>query len=245
MTDKPLAGRIVLVTGASRGIGYFAAREIAAQGAHVIAVARTVGGLEELDDEIQASGGSATLVPADLREYDSIDRLGAAIFERWGKLDGLVANAGALGVLSPIAHVAPKDFEQAFALNVTTNYRLIRSLDLLLRQSDAGRALFVTSGAARHPQPYWATYSVSKAALDMLVATWALEMQSTSVRVNLVNPGPLRTAMRNKAFPGEDAEKLQHPSVLAPEIARLISPSFADHGTLFDFPTGTSTSVLP
>jgi NAD(P)-dependent dehydrogenase (short-subunit alcohol dehydrogenase family) len=244
MTDKPLAGRIVLVTGASRGIGYFAAREIAAQGAHVIAVARTVGGLEELDDEIQSAGGSATLVPADLREYDSIDRLGAAIFERWGKLDGLVANAGALGVLSPVAHVAPKDFEQAFALNVTTNYRLIRSLDLLLRQSDAGRALFVTSGAARHAQPYWATYAASKAALDMLVTTWALEMRSTSVKVNLVNPGPLRTAMRNKAFPGEDAETLQHPSVLAPEIARLISPAFADHGTLFDFPTGTSTSVL-
>jgi NAD(P)-dependent dehydrogenase (short-subunit alcohol dehydrogenase family) len=244
MTDKPLAGRIVLVTGASRGIGYFAAREIAAQGAHVIAVARTVGGLEELDDEIQASGGSATLVPADLREYESIDRLGAAIFERWGRLDGLVANAGALGVLSPVAHIAPKDFEQTFALNVTANYRLIRSLDLLLRQSDAGRALFVTSGAARNPLPYWSVYASSKAALEALVTSWALEMQSTSVRVNLVNPGPLRTAMRNKAFPGEDAQKLQHPSALAPEIARLISPAFAAHGTLFDFLTGSATNLI-
>lgn len=244
MTDKPLAGRTILVTGASRGIGYFAAREIAAQGAHVIAVARTVGGLEDLDDEIKSAGGSATLVPADLREFDAIDRLGAAIFERWGKLDGLVANAAALGVLSPIAHVAPKDFDQAFALNVTANYRLIRSLELLLRQSDAGRALFVTSAEARHLMPYWATYAASKAALEALATTWALEMQTTPVRVNLINPGALRTAMRNKAFPGEDAEKLPHPSVIAPEIARLVSPAFTDHGTLVDFPTGSSTRLI-
>lgn len=244
MTSPTLAGKIVLVTGASRGIGYQAALEAGRRGAHVIAVARTVGGLEELDDEIQAAGGSTTLVPADLREFDSIDRLGRAIFERWGKLDALVGNAGMLNTVSPLAHVDPKEFDQVFALNVTANYRLIRSLDLLLRQSDAGRALFLSSGVVNRAQAYWGPYTATKAALEALVKVYAEEMKSTRVRVNLLNPGPLRTALRAKGWPGEDAETLQRPGVVAHDIIRMISPDFTETGTLFDFPTGTSKSLV-
>ncbi len=246
MTSSSLAGKIVLVTGASRGIGYQVALEAGRQGAHVIAVARTVGGLEELDDEIQAAGGSTTLVPADLRDFDGIDRLGKAIFDRWGRLDALVGNAGMLNTVSPVAHVDPKEFDTVFAVNVTANYRLIRSLDLLLRQSEAGRALFVTSGVVNRAQAYWGPYTATKAALEALVKVYAAEMQSTPVRVNLFNPGPLRTALRAKGWPGEDAETLKRPSVVAPDIIRMISPDFTDNGTLFDFPTGTvKTLVAP
>lgn len=243
MTSTSLAGKIVLVTGASRGIGYQAALEAGRRGAHVIAVARTVGGLEELDDEIQKAGGSTTLVPADLRDFDSIDRLGRAIFERWGHLDALVGNAGMLNTVSPLAHVDPKEFEQVFALNVTANYRLIRSMDLLLRQAEAGRALFLSSGVVNRAQAYWGPYTATKAALEALVKVYAEEMKTTPVKVNLLNPGPLRTALRAKGWPGEDVETLKRPVVVAPDVVRMISPEFGETGTLFDFPTGTSRSL--
>ena len=236
--NKELAGKVVLVTGASRGIGYAAALEAARRGAHVIAVARTVGGLEELDDEIQALGGSATLVPLDLRDGEAIDRLGAAIFERWGHLDGLVANAGQLGVLSPLPHIKPDDFDKVLAVNVTANYRLLRSLDLLLRQSEAGRAVFVSSSAARSARPFWGLYAASKAALDALVKSYAGEVAETKVRANVFYPGAVRTAMRAKAMPGENPETLPTPETIAPPLVDLLSPALNEQGRLFNIDSG-------
>lgn len=233
-----LAGKVVLVTGASRGIGYAAGIEAARRGAHVIAVARTVGGLEELDDEIQKLGGSATLVPLDLRDGDAVDRLGAAIFERWGHLDGLVANAGQLGVLSPVAHIKPDDFDKVLAVNVTANYRLLRSVDLLLRQAEAGRAAFVSSSSARSARPYWGLYAASKAALDALVKSYAGEIVQTKVRANVFYPGAVRTAMRAKAMPGENPETLPPPADIAPRLVDLLSPALDEQGRLFDMETG-------
>jgi NAD(P)-dependent dehydrogenase (short-subunit alcohol dehydrogenase family) len=227
--------RIVLVTGASRGIGRAAAKALAETGAHVIALARTVGGLEDLDDEIQKAGGSATLVPLDLRDYPALDRLGASIFERWGRLDGLFANAGQLGQLTPLAHLDPKVFQEALDVNVTANWRLIRSLDPLLRASDAGRALFVTTGAARKHTPFWGSYAVTKAALESLALTYAAECEGTNVKVNLLSPGPLRTKMREKAMPGEDPATLQPPEVVTPLVLELLSPSCTKHGEIVDF----------
>jgi NAD(P)-dependent dehydrogenase (short-subunit alcohol dehydrogenase family) len=235
--DRPLAGRVAVVTGASRGIGYEAAKAFAKAGAHLVAVARTVGGLEELDDEVQAAGGSATLVPLDLKDSAAIDRLGASIYERWGRLDILLGNAGVLGQMSPLGHVRPEAWDDSLAVNVTANWRLIRSLDPLLRQSDAGRAIFITSGAAHNCRPYWGTYSVAKAALEALARTYAAETEKTAIRVSLVNPGAMRTAMRAKAMPGEDPKTLPHPSELAPHLVELASPGFERTGTLFDFPS--------
>jgi len=237
MTDR-IDGRVAVVTGASRGIGQAAALALAEAGVHVIAVARTVGALEELDDEVNARGGSATLVPLDLKDYAGIDRLGAAIFSRWGRLDMLLGNAGLLGTITPLAHLEPKVFDEVMAVNVTANWRLIRSLDPLLRQSDAGRAVFLTSGVTYSFPPYWAAYSVSKAALEGLVRTYASEVAQAKVRVNLVNPGPLRTRMRAQAFPGEDPMTLPPPAALVGDLVRMLSPEFDGNGTLFDFPTG-------
>jgi NAD(P)-dependent dehydrogenase (short-subunit alcohol dehydrogenase family) len=236
---RPLDGRIAVVTGASRGIGYQAAKGFAAAGAHVVAVARTVGGLEELDDEIKGAGGSATLVPLDLKDSEGIDRLGAAIFERWGKLDVLFANAGVLGQLSPLGHIPPKVWDEVLAVNVTANWRLIRSLDPLLRLSDAGRALFMSSGAASKCRPFWGPYSVSKAALEALVRTYAQEVQSTPIRVVAIEPGRTRTAMRAKAMPGEDPLTLPEPSEIVPHLVEMSSPEFSRTNTLFDFPSRT------
>jgi NAD(P)-dependent dehydrogenase (short-subunit alcohol dehydrogenase family) len=238
-----LSGKVVLVTGASRGIGYQVALEAARRGAHIIAVARTVGGLEDLDDEIKAAGGDTTLVPLDVSDGDGIDRLGAAIFERWGKLDALIGNAGVAGVVSPVGHIEPKDFDQAIAVNVTANYRLIRSLDPLLRQSDAGRALFISSSIVTKAVPYFATYTATKMALDGLVRVYAAEMKNTKVRVNAFNPGPLRTAIRAKAFPGEDPTTLDPPSVVAPKIIDMILPAFTENGVLFDHRDGSTRPV--
>lgn len=241
---KTLADKIVLVTGASRGIGYQAALEAAKRGAHVIAVARTVGGLEELDDEIQAAGSSATLVPLDLRDFDGIDRLGRAVFERWGKLDGLVGNAAMLGGLSPLAHFEPKDFDRVMALNVTANYRLLRSVDLLLRQSDAGRAVFVSSSSALSARPFWGPYAASKAALEALVKSYASETAGASkVRTNLFYPGAVRTAMRAQAVPGEDPDTLPRPVVLAPRLIDMLEPSFTENRTLFDWEKQALTAL--
>src|SRR5581483_6968425 len=172
-----LQDRLAVITGASRGIGRAVALGMAAEGAHVILVARTVGGLEEVDDEIRKVGGKATLVPFDLTDFDGIDRLGATIFERWGKLDILVSNAGSLGVLTPMSHFSPKDWDKVIATNITANWRLIRSFEPLLKRSDAGRAIFVTSGAARKNKPYWGGYAMSKAALEAIVKTWAAECE--------------------------------------------------------------------
>jgi NAD(P)-dependent dehydrogenase (short-subunit alcohol dehydrogenase family) len=233
-----LANRIVVVTGASRGIGRAAALALAEAGAHVVAVARTVGGLEELDDAIRAKGGTATLVPLDLKDSPGIDRLGGALHDRWGRLDGLLANAGLLGAITPLAHLDPKVWDEVMAVNITANWRLIRSLDPLLRQSDAGRALFVTSGITRSCRPYWGVYSTSKAALEALARTYAGEVARTRIRVNLIAPGPLRTAMRAQAMPGEDPETLKPPEAVAPDIVRMLSPDYDDNGVLFDFPSG-------
>ena len=236
---KPLAGRIAVVTGASRGIGYEAAKGLGAAGAHIVAVARTVGGLEELDDEIKAAGGSATLVPLDLKDHAGIDRLGGAIFERWKKLDVLLANAGILGQLSPLAHVPPAVWDDVMGINVTANFRLIRSLDPLLRRSDAGRALFMTSGITRSCRPYWGPYSASKAALDAMARTYAQEAQRTPLRVVVIAPGPTRTGMRTQAMPGEDPMTLPHPSEIVPHLVEMASPDFKRTSGLFDFPTKT------
>src|SRR5204863_789118 len=203
-----LKGRIALITGASRGLGAAAAVAFAREGAHCVLVARTVGGLEAVDDKIKALGNDgATLVPLDVTDGPGIDRLGAALHERFGKLDILLGNAGVLGVLSPIGHIDPAVFEQVMAVNVTANWRLIRSLDPLLRRSDAGRAIFVTSGIANRGVPYWSAYAASKAALDVLATTYAAEVAHTAVRVNLYNPGPMRTNMRAQAFPGEPTDQ--------------------------------------
>jgi len=218
-----LEGKIALVTGASRGIGYFTALELAKAGAHVIACARTVGGLEELDDAIKAAGGSATLVPFDLADMEAIDRLGGSIFERWGKLDILVANAGVLGVISPIGHIEAKVFEKVMNINVNATWRLIRSVDPLLTRSDAGRAVIMSSGAAHKCRPFWSAYSASKAAVEALARTWAGETQSTPLRITSVDPGATRTAMRAQAVPGEDPMSLPHPS----EVAKAVSKGSA------------------
>lgn len=231
-----LEGKLALVTGASRGIGYFSALELARQGAHVIAAARTTGGLEELDDDIRKEGGSATLVPLDLADFTALDRLGASIDQRWGKLDILLANAGILGQLSPIPHIDTATFEKVMNINVTANFRLMRSMEPLLRASDAGRAVFMTSGAARSCKPFWGAYSTSKAALEALVKTWAHEHANAPLRANLVNPGPMRTAMRALAMPGEDPDTLPHPSQIAGDIARLCSPETSETGRVWDFP---------
>jgi NAD(P)-dependent dehydrogenase (short-subunit alcohol dehydrogenase family) len=244
MSLPDLSNRVVLVTGASRGIGWQAALQIAEAGAHVIAIARTIGALEELDDTIQAKGGSVTLVPLDLRDLDAIDRLGHSIYQRWGKLDGVVGNAGQLGLITPLPHLDQKEWDEVMTVNVTANYRLIRSLDPLLRLSDAGRALFVSSGAALNCRPYWGAYSVSKAALEALVRTYAAEIASTPIRANLLDPGPLRTQMRAKAKPGEDPDTLQMPSAVVPDILRMIAPDFADNGTRFEYVTKAVTRFL-
>jgi NAD(P)-dependent dehydrogenase (short-subunit alcohol dehydrogenase family) len=225
-----LAGRIALVTGASRGIGAAVARRFAAEGAHVVLAARTVGGLEEVDDAIRSAGGSATLVPLDLRDGEAVDRLGAALFERYKRLDVLVGNAGQLGTLTPIAQVKPAEWSQVLDVNLTANWRLIRSLDPLLRASDAGRAIFVTSSVGHKARAYWATYAVSKAGLEMLVKTYAAEVQKTRLRVNLIDPGRTRTAMRAKAYPGEDPMTLRTPDEITDAFVELAEPACTRHG---------------
>ena len=227
-----LYGRVALVTGASRGIGRAAAMALAQAGAHVIAVARTTGALEELDDDVRAlgAGGGVTIVPLDLCDGDGIDRLGAEVFERWGKLDVLVGNAGRLGVLSPLGHVPADEWTRTLEVNVTANWRLIRAFDSLLRLSDAGRAIFVTSGAAQKCRAYWGVYSVSKAALDAVVMSWVAETRDLPLRINLISPGPVRTAMRAQAMPGEDAASLPSPEDVAPLFLKLALPSCDLHG---------------
>ncbi|MDC9701813.1 MAG: SDR family NAD(P)-dependent oxidoreductase [Alphaproteobacteria bacterium] len=236
--SKSLTNQIALVTGASRGIGYATARALAKKGAHVIAVARTVGGLEELDDEIRSFGASATLVPLDLTDMEGIDQLGKAIFEKWGKLDILVLNAGTLGVLSPLGHIEPKIWERVMTVNVTASWRLIRSLDPLLRNAKAARVLFITSHMSRSFKPYWGVYATSKAAMETLALTYAAETTSTNIKVNLLDPGPTRTALRRRAMPGEDTKKLQQPSQVADSLTELLKPECTNTATLFKIHLG-------
>ena len=236
--SKPLEGRIALVTGASRGIGRAVALGLAGAGAHVIAAARTVGALEELDDAIGKLGGTATLVPIDLTDLDAVDRFAPAIEQRWGKLDILVGNAGVLGPISPVPHIDPKVFDGVFTVNVTANFRLLRSLDPLLKASDAGRIVMISSGAARRVRAYWGAYASSKAALEALVRAYAAEVMNISpVRAMLLNPGPIRTAMRAAAMPGEDPDTIPRPEALVPAVLKLVDPSWAETGKLYDFPT--------
>lgn len=230
-----LQDRIAVITGASRGIGRAVALGFAAEGAHVILIARTVGGLEEVDDEIRKVGGKATLVPLDITDFDGIDRLGATIYERWGKLDVLVGNAGTLGVLTPVSHLEIKAWDKIVSTNITANWRMIRSFEPLLKRSDAGRAIFVTSGSAHKAKPYWGGYAMSKAALDALVKTWAAECENTNIRVNLLSPGPTRTAMRKQAMPGEDPTTLTKPADLVPLFIELATPACTKNGEIVEF----------
>lgn len=219
---KRLEGKIALITGASRGIGAAIAHRYAQEGAHCILTARTIGGLEATDDAIQKiTGTPATIVPLDLRQGDQIDALGAQIYERFGKLDVLVGNAATLGSLSPLAHASPSEYEDVFSINVTANFRLLRACDPLLRLAKAGRVIMVTSGAAAHAVPYWGPYAASKAALEHLTKIYAAEMNATSVRANLLDPGAVRTAMRAKAFPGEDPSSLPTPESISEWFVRL------------------------
>lgn len=239
---KPLASRIALVTGASRGIGHATALALAKAGAHVVAVARTQGGLEELDDAITAAGGSATLVPLNLTDSDGIARLGAALHERHGKLDILVGNAGIAGPSSPLGHIDLKPWTDVIAVNVTANFQLIRCMEPLLRQSDAGRAVFVTSGVATKATAYLGPYAASKAALDTMVRVWAAETAITPIRVNLFSPGPIRTRMRAQVFPGEDPMTLEPPEQVAEFILPMCAPSWTESGKLYDYKTRTLQS---
>ena len=220
-----LDGAIALVTGATRGIGRAVALGLAQAGAQVVAVGRTQGALESLDDEIRAAGGkAATLVPADLTDGDAVDRLGAAIHQRWGHLDILIGAAGILGATTPVAHMDPEVWDRVLAINLTANYRLLRSMDPLLRAAPAGRVVLMTSGAAAKPRAFWGAYAASKAGLEALAATYADEVDNTPIKVAVINPGPMRTLMRARAFPGEDPASLPEPAAIVPLLIEMVAP---------------------
>ena len=233
----PLASRIALVSGASRGLGYATACALAKAGAHVVAVARTQAGLEELDDEIRRGGGTATLVPLNLTDFDGIARLGAALHERHGRLDILVGNAGIAGPSSPLGHIEMKSWNDVMAINASANFQLIRCMEPLLKASDAGRAVFVTSAAAARASAYLGPYAASKAALETLARAWAQETANTPIRVNLFDPGPLRTRLRATVFPGEDPSTLDTPEQAAEFIVPMCAPDWTATGRLFDYRT--------
>jgi NAD(P)-dependent dehydrogenase (short-subunit alcohol dehydrogenase family) len=242
---RQLADRVALVTGATRGIGRATAILLARAGAHVVALGRTQGALEELDDAVRAEGSSATLVPLDMRDYAGIYRLASSLDERYQRLDVVVGNAAIAGVRSPLDHFDPKAWDDLMAINVTANWHLIRAMNPLLKRSSAGRAVFITSGAATGARAYGAPYSVSKAALNVLARTYADETTSTAVRVNLFNPGPTRTRMRALVMPGEDPMTLPTPEQVAEKIVDLCLPSFSATGKLYDYPAGKILQFLP
>jgi NAD(P)-dependent dehydrogenase (short-subunit alcohol dehydrogenase family) len=227
-----LAGRVALVTGASRGIGAAVAERFAREGAHLVLAARTLGGLEELDDKIRAVGGSATLVPVDLREFIKIDELAAVLFDHYGRLDILVGNAAEFGTFSPLGHIAPQTWTEVIDLNLTANWRLIRAMDPLLRAAPAGRAIFVTAGVARRASAYWGPYAVSKAALEILVKIYAGEIAKTRVRANLIDPGIVRTRLRACAYPGEDPTSLPPPESVTDAFLALALPDCISNGEM-------------
>jgi NAD(P)-dependent dehydrogenase (short-subunit alcohol dehydrogenase family) len=223
--------RIVLVTGASRGIGRAAALELAKAGNHVIATARSEKALTKLDDEILAqTHRNATLIPLDLRDAAAIDRLASALLERFGRLDGLLGNAGVLGTLGPLETISPSSFQEALDVNFTANWRLIRSVHPLLRMSDAGRALFISSGIVPRPRAFWGVYGATKAALETMIACYADEIEKTPIRVNVFDPGAVRTEMRFKAMPGEDPLTLPTPQEVAAAIPHYLAPECVLHG---------------
>lgn len=225
-------GTIALVTGASRGIGAATAIELARLGARVVVTARTQGGLEETDDAIRALGGEATILPLDLREGEQIDAIGPTLLQRFGRLDILVHNAGSLGRLTPVAHILPNDWSEVVAVNLSAAWRLIRTCDPLLRLAPAGRAVFMTESRAREPLAYWGAMGATKAGMEHLVQTWAQEVASTRLRVNLFDPGPVATRMRSNAFPGEDRTPLPAPEAVAPTLAALCLASEERNGEL-------------
>jgi NAD(P)-dependent dehydrogenase (short-subunit alcohol dehydrogenase family) len=229
-----LADRIALITGASRGVGAAVAERFAREGAHVVLAARTVGGLEEVDDAVRAAGGTATLVPLDLRDFIKIDELAGALFDRWGRLDILVGNAAEFGTFSPLGHIDPTTWAEVMDLNLTTNWRLIRAMDPLLRAASAGRAIFVTSGVAHGVHPYWGPYAISKAGLEMLVKIYAGEITKTRVRANLIDPGIVRTRLRARVFPGEDPARLPPPESVADAFLSLALPECTRNGEILD-----------
>ncbi len=242
---QPLADRIALVTGAARGIGQATALYLARAGAHVVAVGRTQGALEEFDDAVRAAGGSATLVPLDMRDYAGIYRLATSLNERYQRLDVLIGNAAVVGQRSPLDHVETQNWDEVMAVNVTANWHLIRAMDPLLKRSTAGRAVFITSGAATNARAYAGPYSVSKAALNALARTYADETTATPVRVNLFNPGPTRTRMRALVMPGEDPMTLPTPDEVATKLLELCLPSFAETGKLYDCRAGQLLKFMP
>jgi NAD(P)-dependent dehydrogenase (short-subunit alcohol dehydrogenase family) len=225
-----LAGKIALITGASRGIGAAVAERFAGEGAHLVLVARTVGGLEETDDRVRTAGGSATLVPFDLRDFIKIDELGAALYERYGRLDILIGNAAEFGVFSPLGHIDPDVWSEVLDLNLTANWRLIRAMDPLLRMAPSGRAVFVTSRLARDALPYYGAYAVSKAGLETMVRIYAGEIARTAVRVNLIDPGIARTRLRARIFPGENPESIPEPETVAEAFLDLVLPECTRNG---------------
>lgn len=227
MTEQALAGRVALVTGASRGIGAATAIALAAQGAHVVLTARTAGGLEEVEEAIFAAGGSATIAPMDLIETDSIPRLAAAVAERWGKLDILVLNAAALGTLSAVAAFDPKEVAKVLALNVSAQAALIGAFDGLLRKSDGARVIGLTSKVGRQPRAYWGLYGATKAAFENLLLSYADEVRNlTKVRVALLDPGATRTKMRARAYPGEAPENVKPPEAVAERVVAMLAQDF-------------------
>jgi NAD(P)-dependent dehydrogenase (short-subunit alcohol dehydrogenase family) len=228
--SKALAGRVALITGASRGIGAAIARRYAAEGAHVILIARTVGGLEEVDDAVRAAGGSATLLPLDLADGARIDQIGPSILQRFGRLDILVGNAASLGPLSPMGHIDAKDWDRVIAVNLTANWRLLRTLDPLLRKSEGGRAIFVTCAVTTAVFPYWGAYAASKAGLETLARTYAGEVAKTALRVNLIDPGVVRSKLRAAAFPLEDPAKLRAPDEVTDQFVALAGADCTRHG---------------
>ncbi|MEQ8284776.1 SDR family NAD(P)-dependent oxidoreductase [Thalassospira sp.] len=229
-----LEGRVALVTGASHGIGYAIAKRYAAEGAHVIAIGRNVGALEELSDEITEKGGKITLLPLDLTMFDKIDAIGPTIYERFGKLDIVVGNAALLGEIAPVGHIDSQIFQNTFATNVTANFHLIRTTDKLLQLSDAGRAIFVTSNASAKGRAFWGLYASTKAALESLVLSYAQEVEERSMRVNLVNPGRIRTKMRAEAYPGEDPQSLATPESIMDVFVDLAAADCTKHGEIVD-----------
>lgn len=239
--SQPLAGRTALVTGASRGIGAAVAKRLAREGAHVLLLARTQGGLEEVDDAIRQDGGSATLIVQDLRRLDHLDNLGPPLLERYGKLDILVGNAAILGTLSPLGHYKPQTWAEVFDVVLHANWRLIRILDPLLRLSDSGRAIFVTAGVASTPRAYWGPYAAAKAALENMARTWALENAKTSLNVNLIDPGPIATRLRTQAYPGEDPAALRQPGDITNEFVNLASPDCSLNGECIVLPPDEDT----
>jgi NAD(P)-dependent dehydrogenase (short-subunit alcohol dehydrogenase family) len=242
---QPLAGSIALVTGASRGIGHAIALTLARAGAHIVVVARTTGALEEIDDAARACGSSATLVPLDMRDYAGIYGLASELNQRYERLDVMVGNAGVVGQRSPLDHIDPQNWDEVMAVNVTANWHLVRAMDALLKRSPAGRAVFITSGAATRARAYSGAYSVSKAALNVMARVYAAETDSTALRVNLFNPGPTRTRMRAQVMPGEDPMTLPTPENVAAKILPLCLPSCGETGKLYDFPCGKFLEFKP